>query len=324
MHGTMIGVLRGGPSREHEVSLKTGHAIVSNLPQDRYTVRDIYIDREGVWHERGRRTDPATALRTVDAVVIGLHGEFGEDGQVQRILETMKVPYTGSDSLGSYLAMHKVLAKEKAKEIGLLTPRYHLVEEGSDVEAQLAEVIRTFHQPVVVKPVKWGSSVGVSIVAGYAPLLKVTNELLKEGSGGVLIEEVIKGTEATAGVVEGLRGEDLYALPPIEIVPPEKDFFSYEAKYTGVTQEICPGRFKRDVSEELMRQARAIHDALGLRHYSRTDFIISPKGIYYLETNTLPGLTQESLLPKSLDAVGVRFPDFLDHLVGLALSSKRR
>lgn len=324
MHGTVIGVLRGGPSKEHEVSLKTGHAIVTNLPRDRYTVRDIYIDREGVWYERGKPTDPSRALRTVDAVVIGLHGEFGEDGQVQRILETMKVPYTGADSLGSYLAMHKVLAKEKAKEIGLLTPRYHLVEEGSDVEAQLAEVVRTFPQPVVVKPVKWGSSVGVSIVAGYAPLLKVTNELLQEGSGGVLIEELIKGTEATAGVVEGLRNESLYRLPPIEIVPPEKDFFSYEAKYTGVTKEICPGRFKKDVSEELMRQAAAIHEALGLRHYSRSDFMVSPKGIYYLETNTLPGLTPESLLPKALEAVGVRFSDFLDHLVGLALSGKRR
>lgn len=324
MHGMVIGVLRGGPSREHEVSLKTGHAIASNLPRDRYTVRDIYIDRQGIWHERGKPTDPSRALRTVDAVVIGLHGEFGEDGQVQRILETLKVPFAGADSLGSYLAMHKVLAKEKAKEIGLLTPRYHLVEEGTDVEAQLAEVVRTFHQPVVVKPVKWGSSIGVSIVAGYAPLLKVTNELLESGSGGVLIEELIKGTEATAGVVEGLRGEALYKLPPIEIVPPEKDFFSYEAKYTGVTKEICPGRFKKDVSEELMRQAAAVHEALGLRHYSRTDFIISPKGIYYIETNTLPGLTPESLLPKALDAVGVTFSDFLDHLIGLALQGKRR
>ncbi|HYE23224.1 MAG TPA: D-alanine--D-alanine ligase [Candidatus Paceibacterota bacterium] len=323
MHGTVIGVLRGGPSKEHEVSLKTGHAIATNLPRDRYTVRDIYIDKQGVWHERGRPTDPSRALRTVDAVVIGLHGEFGEDGEVQKILETLKVPYTGSDSLGSYLAMHKVLAKERAKELGLLTPKYHLVEDGSDVEGQLAEVVRTFQQPVVVKPVKWGSSVGVSIVAGYAPLLKVTQELLNEGSGGVLIEELIKGTEATAGIVQGLRGEELYALPPIEILPPEKDFFSYDAKYSGATKEICPGRFSKDISQELMRQARAIHEALGLRHYSRTDFIVSPKGIYYLETNTLPGLTEESLLPKSLAAVGVKFPDFLEHLIDLTLGDKR-
>jgi D-alanine-D-alanine ligase len=324
MQGTVVGVLRGGPSREHEVSLKTGHAIVTNLPRDQYTVRDIYIDKEGVWHERGLPTDPARALRTVDVVVIGLHGEYGEDGEVQKLLETLGVPYTGSDSFGSYIAMHKVIAKERAKEAGLLTPKYHLIEESADVESELAEVVRTFHQPVVVKPVKWGSSVGVSIVGGYAPLLAITKQLLEEGSGGVLIEELIKGTEATAGVVEGLRDEELYPLPTIEIVPPEKDFFSYEAKYSGASREICPGRFKKDVSEELMRQARLMHESLGLRHYSRSDFIISPKGIYYLETNTLPGMTEESLLPKSLAAVGVGFPQFLTHLIGLALAGKRR
>ncbi len=324
MQGTVVGVLRGGPSREHDVSLKTGHAIVTNLPSERFIVRDIYIDRQGVWHERGIPTDPTRALRTVDVVVVGLHGEYGEDGEVQKVLERLGIPYTGSDSLGSYLAMHKVLAKERAREAGLLTPRYTLIEEGSDVEAHLADIIRTYPQPVVVKPVKWGSSVGVAILGGYAPVRAHVLKLLEEGTGGVLVEELVKGTEATAGVVEGLRDEPLYALPPIEILPPEGSFFSYDAKYSGATREIVPGRFTRPVSSELMRQARLMHEALGLRHYSRSDFIVSPKGVYYLETNTLPGMTAESLLPKSLEAVGVAFPDFLSYLVDLALAGKKR
>lgn len=324
MQGTVVGVLRGGPSKEHEVSLLTGHAIATSLPTDRYTVRDIYIDKQGVWHERGIPTTPARALRSVDVAVIGLHGEYGEDGEVQKVLENLRVPYTGSDSFGSYVAMHKVFAKEKAKEHGLLTPKYVLIEEGSDVETSIQEVIRSFHQPVVVKPVKWGSSVGVSIVGGYAPVRDAVYALLEDGSGGVLIEEVIRGTEATAGVVEQLRGDALYALPPIEILPPQGDFFSYDAKYSGTTREIVPGRFSRPVKDELMAQARLMHEALGLRHYSRSDFIISPKGIYYLETNTLPGMTPESLLPKSLAAVGMQFGDFVEHLIGLALEGKRR
>lgn len=324
MQGTVVGVLRGGPSREHDVSLKTGHAIVTNLPPERFIVRDIYIDRQGVWHERGIPTDPTRALRTVDVVVVGLHGEYGEDGEVQKVLERLGIPYTGSDSLGSYLAMHKVLAKERAREAGLLTPRYTLIEEGSDVEAHLADIIRSYHQPVVVKPVKWGSSVGVSIVGGYQPVREQVLKLLEEGSGGVLVEEVIKGTEATAGIVEGLRDMPLYALPPVEIIPPSGTFFSYDAKYSGATREIVPGRFTRPISNELMRQAQVMHEALGLRHYSRSDFIVSPKGIYYLETNTLPGMTKESLLPKSLEAVGVAFPDFLSYLVDLALAGKKR
>lgn len=324
MRGTVVGVLRGGPSKEHEVSLKTGHAILTHLPEERFSVRDIYIDREGTWHERGRPTTPDRVLSSVDVVVIGLHGEYGEDGEVQKLLERYGVPYTGSDSFGSYRAMHKVLAKERAKELGILTPKYRFIEPGMDTAAMAQDVIRSFHQPVVVKPLRWGSSVGISIVGGYQPVHTAIEALLEAGAGGVLVEELIRGTEATAGVVAGLRNEALYALPPIEILPPESDFFSYDAKYSGATREIVPGRFQKPVQEELMRIARAMHDGLELRHYSRSDFIVSPKGIYYLETNTLPGMTAESLLPKSLQAVGVSFPDFLAHLVDLALKGKRR
>lgn len=318
MNGTVVGVLRGGPSREHDVSLLSGHAVVANLPRERYTVRDIYIDKQGQWHDRGKVSTPADILRTVDVAVNALHGEYGEDGEVQKILERLGVPYTGSDSLGSYLAMHKVIAKERAREAGIKTPKYRFIESGADASAAAYDIIRTFQQPVVVKPVRWGSSVGVSIVGGYAPVLRAIESLLAEADS-VLVEEMIRGTEATAGVVEGLRGERLYSLPSIEIVPPPNDFFSYESKYNGKSDEICPGRFSRAISDELAQSARTMHEALGLRHYSRSDFIISPSGVYYLETNTLPGLTKESLFPKSLAAVGVGFPDFLSHLIDLAV-----
>jgi D-alanine-D-alanine ligase len=324
MRGTVVGVLRGGPSREHDVSLKTGHAILTHLPEDRYTVRDLYIDRAGTWHERGRPTSPSRVLPQLDVAVIGLHGEYGEDGEVQKLLERHGVPYTGSDSFASYVAMHKVLTKERAKDLGILTPRYRFVEHGQDIAGAAHDIVRSFHQPVVIKPVRWGSSVGISIVGGYQPVHDAIESLLREDAGGVLVEELIRGREATAGVVEGLRGETLYALPPIEIIPPEEDFFSYDAKYSGRSREIVPGRFPKAVSEELMRLARVMHEGLGLSHYSRSDFMISPKGIYFIETNTLPGMTSESLLPKSLAAVGVQFPDFLSHLVELALVRKRR
>lgn len=305
------------------MSLQTGHAILSNLPEERFSTRDIYIDKEGTWHERGRPTTPDRVLHSVDAVLIALHGEYGEDGEVQKLLERYGVPYAGSDPFGSYLAMHKVLAKEKAIEHGFKTPAYRLIEPNTDTEAAAREIIRSFHQPVIVKPLRWGSSVGISIVGGYQPVHAAIESLLTAGCGGVLVEELIRGTEATAGVVEGLRGESLYALPAIEIVPPESDFFSYDAKYSGKSREVVPGRFTKPVHEELMRMARTMHEALGLRHYSRSDFMISPKGIYFLETNTLPGMTSESLLPKSLAAIGVTFPDFLSHLVDLALAKRQ-
>lgn len=317
---TIVGVLRGGPSREHEVSLKTGAAILKNLPRDRFEAHDIYIDKDGQWHDRGRPTSPDRVLRQLDVVLNGLHGEYGEDGEVQKLLERFGTPYAGADSLGSYLAMHKVMAKARARDAGLLTPDYRHVERAEDSETVAQDIIRNFHQPVVVKPVGWGSSVGVSIVGGYTPVLAAIRDLFEQGASSVLVEERIRGREATVGVVEGLRGEAFYTLPTVEIVPPGDDFFSYDAKYNGASREVCPGNFSRVVTEELKRAAKVIHRALGLRHYSRSDFIVAPKGLYYLETNTLPGLTTESLLPKSLVAVGVPFPDFLTHLVNLALA----
>ena len=316
----IVGVLRGGPSREHEVSLKTGAAILANLPSEQYVTRDIYIDKKGQWHERGRPTTPERVLRQIDVALIGLHGEYGGDGEVQKLLERFGVPYAGSDFFGSYLATHKLMAKARARDAGLLTPAYWYIESAADSEAATHEIIHNFAQPVVVKPVGWGSSVGVSLVGGYAPVLAAIERLFAEGAPRVLVEEYIRGREARVGVIEGLRGEAVYVLPSIEIIPPAGDIFSYHAKYSGKARQVCPGNFSRVATEELQRAAKVMHRVLGLRHYSRSDFIVAPRGIYYLETNTLPGLTAESSLPKSLAAVGVPFPDFLGHLVNLARS----
>ncbi len=320
MRGTVVGVLRGGPSREHDVSLLTGAAMTKHLSSsDHLTIRDIYIDRNGVWHERGRPTTPTKALSTLDVVLIGLHGEYGEDGEVQKVLERHGVPYAGSDSLGSFMAMHKFLAKQRAKDAGLKVARDIFIEKAEDAEARVHEAVRSFLQPVVVKPVRWGSSVGISLLSGFAPVNAAVQKLFAEGVDGVLIEEYIRGTEATAGVVEHLRNEELYALPIVEIIPPASTgFFSREVKYNGETQEIVPGRFHRDISRELAEAAKTMHRELGLRHYSRSDFIVSPRGICYLEAKTLPGMTEEALLPKSLESVGVSFKDFLNHLIHLA------
>lgn len=318
---TVVGVLRGGPSKEHEVSLKSGAAVLAHLPEDRYIARDIYIDRNGVWHDRGRPTMPERILRQLDVILMPLHGEYGESGEVQKLLDQFGVPYAGPDQFGVHQAMHKLIGKMRAKELGILTPDFEYIEHAEDTERGAREAFHRFHPPVVVKPVNWGSSVGVSIVNDYLSIEEAVRRLFNEGALGVLIEEMVEGKEATAGVVEELRGETLYALPPVEIIPPGDDFFSYESKYSGKTREICPGNFSRTASEELQYIARTMHRALSQRHYSRSDFIVSPKGVYFLETNSVPavGLTSESLLPKSLAAVGVRFPDFLSHLVDLAL-----
>ncbi len=190
--------------------------------------------------------------------------------------------------------MHKVLAKVRAKEAGLLTPEFFYVERIEDAETVAAQAHRKFIPPVVVKPIGWGSSVGISIVGGYVTLLKTIQDLFNDGAGGVLVEELVRGREATAGIVEKLRGEAFYQLP------------------------ITANGLSRVEVEDLKRAAKLIHRTLGLRHYSQSNFTVSPKGVYYLTTTSLPSLADDAYLPTSLASVGIRTSDFLSHLIDLA------
>ncbi|MFA6095768.1 MAG: D-alanine--D-alanine ligase [Candidatus Paceibacterota bacterium] len=318
-----VGVLRGGPSSEYEVSLKTGEEILRHLPKDKYDPIDIFISREGAWHVNGIERTPYDAVHTMDVIVNAMHGEYGEDGKVQAILDHMKVPYTGSTAFASALAMRKDMAKQALKGTDIKTPYWKTLSREEVSAVNLHELFRTIPHPSVIKPVGAGSSVGVSVVMTFAELAAALEKAFAVGDTAI-IEEFVEGREATCGVVDHFRGERTYALLPIEIIPADdRGFFDYAAKYEGKSEEICPGNFDHDTRDELQRLARRVHELLGLRHYSRSDFIIHPKrGIYFLEVNTLPGLTSESLLPKSLRAVGSSLPEFLDHIITLAREKK--
>lgn len=320
MQGIKIAVLRGGPSDEHDVSLRSGTSIIESLAGSDFVTQDIFIDKEGVWHDRGRPVDESTVLTSVDVVIPALHGAYGEDGKVQQMLERHGVPYTGADALSSALAMHKLRAKEilRSYSTDVLMARHALIEKEDDIDERMYELMRSFALPLIVKPVSSGSSVGVTLARDYQTVRNAVEDIVQTGSNA-LIEEYISGREATVGVIENFRNEELYVLPTIEIIPPERaEFFSLDAKYSGSTQEICPGNFSSKEVEELGRLASLAHKALGLRHYSRSDFIVTPDGIYYLETNTLPGMTSQSLFPKMLRAIGSSISEFMQHLIHLA------
>ncbi len=316
---TVVGVLRGGPSSEYDVSLKTGASVISNLNQEKYSPRDIFVDRTGVWHLHGAPVSPAQALSGIDVIFNAMHGEFGEDGQVQRLLDTVGVPYTGSGATASALAFNKHLTKQEIKKFGIKTPRALVVERENNTAALAQEIFRSFPHPAVIKPVASGSSVGVTIADNFHAL-EVGLEKAFAISDKALVEEFIKGREATVGVIDGFRGEKTYVLMPIEIIPPkENTFYDYEAKYVSDnTGYRIPGHFTDHEKKTLEDMARTVHEGLGLAHYSRSDFIVSPRGVYFLEVNTLPGMTSHSLIPKGVEAVGSKFTDFLDHLLTLA------
>lgn len=313
-----VGVLRGGPSSEYEISLKSGGSVLKHLPEKKYEVHDILITKDGVWHMRGLPVTAAHAIKNVDVIFNALHGPYGEDGKVQQMLNTFGVPYTGSGILASAIGMNKLLTKRHIEQLEIKTPNTIILEVSPELDSRIVELFRTLPQPSVIKPASTGSSIGVSVIDNFEDFSKGIKQAF-EHSSKVLIEQYISGREATCAVVEHFRGKDIYVLPPVEIIPPAQSaFFDYDAKYSNKTQEICPANFTQQEKEVIEQATERVHRALGLRHYSRSDFIIAADGIYFLEVNTLPGLTPGSLVPKALEAVGCSFPDFLDHIVTLA------
>lgn len=325
---TVVGVLRGGPSSEYEVSLKSGATVLEALDKEKYEARDLFIGRDGQWHLHGVPVLPEKALRGVDVAFNVIHGEYGEDGQLQRILDAIDVPYTGSDAFVSTLAFNKHNTKEVVSKLGIKTAHAILLDkDGAENTQQIAfDLFRSFPHPAIVKPAIGGSSVGATIVNNFHALEPAMHKAF-EISPKILIEEFIAGKEATVGVIDEFRGEQTYALLPVEIIPPKKHgFFSYDAKYSGETIERVPGNFTSQEKEQLMQHARTIHEAMGLTHYSRSDFIVSKRGIYFLEVNNAAGcgMTKESLFPKAVAAVGSSLTDFLGHIVELARRGQRR
>lgn len=321
-----VAVLRGGPSEEFDVSLRSGERVLEALRRLEFDARDIVITRTGEWLHHGRERDPHEVLHGVDAVFIALHGAYGEDGTVQRLLERFGVPYTGSGSYSSTIAMHKAIAKDHLRDEDIAMPRHFIVSSDSTgmLDRVSSSIGQLFGPRYMVKPVAGGSSIGATRADNIHMLLLALTETLKTYSD-VIVEEFIEGREVTCGIIESFRGQALYALPAVEIVPGQRSFFDYEAKYDGKTTEICPSSFPNDTKMRIEFIARTAHERLGLSQYSRSDMIVGNDGhVYYLETNTLPGLTAESLFPKALDAIGASYDSFIAHLLTHATERQRR
>ncbi len=317
----VVGVLRGGPSHKYDKSLETGRVMLSNLSHEQYVPRDIFIDKKGVWHVAGKAMSPTRILEMVDVVLVGLHGEYGEDGEVQKILQSHGVPYSGSNSYASFLATHKVFAKKYANENNVLTPRYILIESPSNIENSAHVAVRSFIPPVVVKPARLDSSNSISFATGYQELQESISTLFKAGTQNVLLEEYIRGKNVTVGVIEHFRSEKFYTLPPAQVISVDNDDSAIsQAKGNSVEVNVlCPATLSPSQKDELKNVAIMMHRVLGLRHYSSSDFIVTPHNTYHLKTNPLPRLAEQSVFPKMLEAVGEAPSHFTQHLINLAL-----
>ena len=305
-------VLCGGPSAEHEVSLKTARMILQSLNETKYETERAVIEKNGTWTIDNKKSLPATdAVQWVvrsrfDFVFIAIHGAFGEDGRLQTILEWLDIPYSGSGILSSGMAMDKHVANILYRAHGLRVPEYAVIKNEN-------EIIK-LPLPLVIKPIGGGSSVGVSIVKDKKNLKSALRNALKTGNHA-MIQRYIKGRELTCGVLEDKNGKP-FALPPTEIVPKNAQFFDYHAKYAvGGSEEITPARLSKKQTQDLQKLAVKAHTVLGCSGMSRSDFILSNGRFFILETNTIPGMTETSLLPQAALAAGIDFPTLLDMII---------
>lgn len=315
MSRTIVGVIRGGASSEYDLSLKTGATMLDGLPENDYDVRDIFIDKEGYWNARGMRVEPLRALSQLDVVLNGLHGGAGEDGRVQRILDAANIPYTGSSAHASALSLNKIHAAITLKAAGLRMPQGIGFTSTSDMHAyEMSQfVFSRIGPPYIVKPGNEGASHGVRMVATSIELPDAIADTL-DMFGSALVEEYVRGEEATIGVIEGFRGEELYVLPPAHVLYPEEaPYLHFDHHRAGNIRHMVPSDFTDLEKRALMDAARAAHQALGLSDFSRADFILTKRGPFLLEVNSLPGLHEHAAFPKMLESVGSSVSEFLVH-----------
>ncbi len=338
-----IVVLAGGLSPERNVSLSTGIMVCQSLRERGHEVAfvDMFLGLEeygGAPEDlfraeipehlrsvgkaapdldalRAARRDKSASIfgpgvlelcRCAEMVFLALHGACGEDGRVQAAFDLLGIPYTGSGYLGSAIAMDKDLTKRLVSDHGVLTPAWRTL---SYEKGDIPHLRESLEVPCVVKVLRSGSSLGVYIVEDRAALEMALEDSLRYDST-VMIEQYIKGREFTCGVLEDR------ALPTVEIVP-QVSFYDYESKYQpGATLEICPGRTTPEAEESIRRTALVVHRALGLSVYSRSDFMVGDDGaIYFLEVNTLPGMTPTSLVPQEAAAVGLSYGELCERII---------
>jgi D-alanine-D-alanine ligase len=303
-----IAIVTGGSSSERDISLVTAGRVLDNLDNTRY--HGYLVDSSD------RSALESLVNSPPDVAFVAQHGRGGEDGAVQGFLETLGIPYTGSGVLASALAMDKLRCKEFLKGHRITMPGHAAFYSGCGFE-QLAGA-NTSQLPLIVKPSGSGSSDGLTVVRDRASLAPALNAAFAFDSC-VLVEEFIPGVEITGAV---LGNDVLEPLPLIEIVP-AKGIYDREAKYTpGATDEICPARLSPAVTTRAQELAQRCHRALGCRGMSRTDMMVTPSGeVYFIELNTIPGMTPTSLLPRAAQEAGYSFSQLLDRIIGLAMET---
>jgi D-alanine-D-alanine ligase len=298
-----IGVIMGGISSEREISLKTGKEIATNLDIKKYEVIEIIIDK---------KEDLIEKVKGIDFALLALHGKFGEDGTVQAVLQTLNIPYSGCDVLSSAICMDKDMTKRVISAAAIKTARWAMAKAEDDFHM---DVIENMGFPLVVKPNNGGSSVATNIVNDVEGLKPAIKEALKYDKE-VMIEEYIKGDEITCCILDR-------KMLPVLVIKPKASFFDFAAKYSDGGAEEVVVELNEELHKEVESMALACWDSLKCSVYSRVDMLIRDGEPFILEVNTLPGMTKNSLFPKSAASAGITFPSLLEAIIELSLKERK-
>jgi D-alanine-D-alanine ligase len=325
-----VGVLRGGDADGYDLSMAMGARVIDMLRREPYCREykpvDILIDKKGVWHIGGFPVMAEKALRHIDVVFNALHGTYGGDGRVQHILETFHMPFTGSKAAGTILAKDKKLTREALKRAGIKTPYakdLHF-DVADDADPVARSLFNTFPMPVVVKPRKLDSSVGVSVARNFGELVEALNHA-RIFSSDIVVEEYITGKEIISGFIDDFRNQEHYPMMPIEVKPRSRmdshtRFFNYMDKMSGDYDHKVPADLSESEKHEIADIVKTARESLAMRHMGTVDFIVSPRrGVYVLEVNTHPHIHEHAPFLKSLEAVGSGEKELIVHLIRLAL-----
>ena len=299
-----VGVIMGGISSEREISLKSGNSVVENIDKNKYEVIPIVIDK---------KEDIINKVKGIDFALLALHGQFGEDGTVQAVLQTLGIPYSGCGPLSSAACMDKDMTKSLLQAEGIRTAPWINLRSWDEINY---EDIKKLGYPVVVKPTHGGSSVATFIIKEEKEIENAVKEAFK-WDNEVMIEKFIKGDEITCPVM----GREMF---PVVAIKPHAEFFDYTAKYADGGSDEFVIELEESLHKEVEKMALDTYRALKCSVYARIDMIITEGGIpYILEVNTLPGMTKASLFPKSAAGRGIDFSGLIDLIIENSLKEKR-
>lgn len=305
-----IAIIVGGPSQEYEISLKTGEMVEKNLDKKKFNAFKVKIEKDGRW--------PITIEKLkerADIAFVAMHGKYGEDGQIQSLLETFQIPYTGSNPVASALAMDKIKTMDILQRHGYFVPEYFTAQKNNS--ALKWDNVKKINLPAIIKPVDGGSSVGISVIRSWSELPQALAKVF-QCSDSAIIQRYIAGKELSCGILE--INNSTIPLLPTEIIPCKANFFDYQSKYEdGGSREITPPKLPKPLIKKIQQAALGAHKMLGCSGMSRTDMILgTDENLHILELNTIPGLTETSLLPQAAEKMGINFPKLLEIIIDSA------